>query len=116
MNLIVRESLCYVTFTSAKCSTPVSYCQAPRTSYDSESKSFDNEKTYVFPDENIVIVCVVRFHCGDVRYQSSFTVKEAGRFYDTFRQNIMSVTLTSASTRLVRMACGNGLTYDELYG
>ena len=34
-----------------------------------------NEKTYVFPDENIVIVCVVRFHCGDVRYQSSFTVK-----------------------------------------
>ena len=61
----------------------MSYCQAPRTCYDSESKPFDKEKTYVLPDENIVIVCVVLFHCGDVQYQSSFTVEEAGRFYDT---------------------------------
>ena len=53
----------------------MSYCQAPRTCHDSESKQFDKEKTYVFPDENIVIVCVVRFHCCDVRYQSSFTEK-----------------------------------------
>ena len=116
MNLIERESLCYVTFTSASSGTPMSYCQPPRTCHDTESKPFDEEKTYVFPGENIVIVCVVRFHCGDLRYPSSFTVEDAGRFYDTFRQNIMSVTFTSASTRLVRMACGNGLTYDELYG
>ena len=84
----------------------MSYCQAPRTCYDSESKPFDNEKSYVFPDENIVIVCVVRFHFGDVRYQSSFTVKEAGRFYDTSCQSIMSVTFTSAkSCVLCRLRC-----------
>ena len=74
----------------------MSYCQPLRTCHDSESRSFDKEKTYVFPDVNILIVCVVRFHCGDERYQSSFTVKEAGRFYDTSCQNIMSVTFTSA--------------------
>ena len=42
----------------------MSYCQALRICHDSESRSFDKEKTYVFPDVNIVIVCVVRFHCG----------------------------------------------------
>ena len=48
----------------------MSYCQVSRTCHDTESKPFDEEKTYVFPGKNIVIVCVVRFHCGDVWYPS----------------------------------------------
>ena len=58
----------------------------------------------MFPDENIVIVCVVRFHCGDVRYQSSFTVKVASRFYDTSCLNIMSVTFAKSCVQC-RVRC-----------
>ena len=69
----------------------------------------------MFPDENIVIVCVVRFHFGDVRYQSSFTVKEAGRFYDTSCQSIMSVTFTSAkSCVLCRLRCHDNVSAFDL--
>ena len=50
------------------------------------------EKTYVFPGADIVIVCVLRFNCGHVRYQSSFSVKGSGRFYGTSCQNIMITT------------------------
>ena len=58
-----------------------------------------NEKTYVFPGMKTSSLSALYVSIA-VMYGTSpsFTVKEAGRFYDTFRQNIMSVTFTSAST------------------
>ena len=54
--------------------------------YDTKLKSTaetDKERTYVFPDENIIAVGAERFRCVKVSFQPSFTSKEANGFHDT---------------------------------
>ena len=60
--------------------------------YDTQLKStveVDKEKTYVFPDGNIISVGAERFHCAEVPFQPSFTATEASGFRDTSLQNVM---------------------------
>ena len=60
--------------------------------YDTELKStaeIDKEKTYVFPDGNIIIVGAERFHCAEVLFQPRFTGKKASGFHDTSFQSNM---------------------------
>ena len=59
--------------------------------YDTELKStaeMDKEKTYEFPDRNIISVSAERIHCVDILFQPSFIGKETSGFHHTsFRCN-----------------------------
>ena len=59
---------------------------------DTELKStaeLDNEKTYVFPDRNIITVGAERLHCVEALFQPGFTGKKASGFHDTSLQSNM---------------------------
>ena len=53
---------------------------------DTEHKStaeMDKEKTYEFPDRNIISVSAERIHCVDILFQPSFIGKETSGFHHT---------------------------------
>ena len=86
-----KEELCYVGF-----------------DYDTQlntTAEVDKEKTYVFPDRNIITVGAERFHCAEVLFRPSFDERKTSRFHDTSVQSNMKCDVYSARSRTQMQCC-----------